>query len=250
MRFLAKKIHLVIFLTKRLPRFGLSQWLRGMREREVGYLAMELADLLPPNLYTIIDVGGHDGLTADALEMLYGPRRLWVVEPNPAHGSHLEERFRGRPQVTVVRSCLGESIGEAAFNVYDFDAASSLFSVCPGHLASLGIEEGSHSLSVPMTTLRELIPPDLAVLDLLMLDCQGAELSVLKGAGDRIRRVRWIFCEVSIDPIYTGAPLFDEVHAFLRGAGFELRKLSGFSGAGNSIQWADALYANRQMAAA
>ena len=67
---------------------------------------------------------------------------------------------------------------------------------------------------------------------------------MLKGAGNRIRDIRWVYCEVSIDPIYEGAPLFGEVHAFLRAAGFELRHMDGFSGAGRSIQWADALYAN------
>ncbi len=97
---------------------------------------------------------------------------------------------------------------------------------------------------VPMTTLDDLLPRDLQVLDLLKLDCQGAELSVLRGAGGRIRAIRWIYCEVSIEPIYDGAPLFGELHAFLRDAGFELRRMGGFSGSGQSIQWADALYAN------
>jgi FkbM family methyltransferase len=244
MGFLKKKVHLIGFLTRRIPRHGLSQWMRGVRERKMSYLAMELAELLPPDASTIVDVGAHTGLLADALDFLFSPRRLWVVEPNPAHGRELEERFRGRPQFSVTKTCLGERRGEVTFNVYEFDAASSLYACRAGHMASLGLSEESKSISVPMTTLRELLPPDLATLDLLKLDCQGAELAVLKGAGERIRAVRWIYCEVSIDAIYEGAPLFGGVHAFLRGSGFELRRLGSFSGAGRSIQWADALYAN------
>jgi hypothetical protein len=136
------------------------------------------------------------------------------------------------------------------FNVYEFDAASSLYACRAGHMASLGLSEESKSISVPMTTLRALLPADLPALDLLKLDCQGAELAVLKGAGETIRAVGWIYCEVSFDEIYEGAPLFGEVHEFLRASGFELRRLGGFSGAGRAIQWADALYANARLAPA
>jgi FkbM family methyltransferase len=244
MSFLDRKFRLLFFLTSRVGRFGWSQWLRGLREREMAYVAMDLAQELPPAALTIVDVGAHTGLVADALEFLYRPSRLWAVEPNPAHRGQLEARFAGRPHITLVTSCMGEAAGEVTFNAYDFDAASSLYACVPGHMASLGLSEQSTPLKVPMDTLGNLIPADLASLDLLMLDCQGAELSVLKGAGKRIRDIRWVFCEVSIDPIYEGAPLFGELHLFLRSSGFELRKMSGFSGKGSSVQWADALYAN------
>lgn len=248
MGFLKRKIRLISFLTGRIPVHGASQWLRGLREREISYLSMDMAEFLPKCASTIVDVGAHAGLVADALDFLYMPSRLWVVEPNPAHGQGLEARFRGRSRVTIVKSCLGESSGEATFFVHEFDAASSLYACRTGHMASLGLSEGKRQVRVPMTTLREVLPPELCVLDLLKLDCQGAELAVLKGAGEAIRRLRWIFCEVSFETIYEGAPLFGEVHEFLRNSGFELRRLGGFSGAGGSIQWADALYANMMLA--
>lgn len=205
---------------------------------------MELAALLPSHASTIIDAGAHTGRTAEALDFLYRPRRLWAIEPNPAHTLKLESRFKGRPQFTVVASCLGEEPGEASFKAYEFDSASSLFSCRPGHLASLGFSERHSSLPVRVITLRDPIFDFAETLDLLKLDCQGAELAALKGAGARIREIRWIYCEVSFEAIYDGAPLFGEVHSFLRAAGFELRHLSNFSGTGHSVQWADALYAN------
>jgi FkbM family methyltransferase len=249
MGFLWKKARLLAFLTRRIGTHGVSQLPAGLRDRKVVYLAMELAKVLPPDVRTIVDVGAHVGLTADALDFLYGPDRIWAVEPNSALSGQLEARFKGRPHVSVVRYCLGEADGEASFNAYEFDAASSVFACRPGHLASMGFSERSSAVSVPMRTLRGLLPADLAVLDLLKLDCQGSELAVLKGAGDRIRDIRWVYCEVSFEPVYDGAPLWGELHAFLRSSGFELRGLSGFSGAGLSVQWADALYANIRLAA-
>jgi FkbM family methyltransferase len=250
MEFFWKKVRLLIFLSRRLRRYGWSQWMRGLRERDVSYAAMDLAQLLPSDAATIVDVGAHTGLVADALDFLYRPRKLWVVEPNPAHGAALEARFQGRPHILVVKCCLGEAEGEASFNAYEFDAASSLFACKAGHMASLGLSERRTTLKVPVRTLSELIPTDMPTLDLLKLDCQGAELLVLRGAGDRLNDIRWLYCEVSIDPIYEGAPLWGELHAFLRSHGFELRNMSGFSGANHSIQWADALYANVKLTAA
>jgi FkbM family methyltransferase len=247
-RFFLKKGRLLLFLARRIPRFGWSQFARGMREREVSYLAMDLARILPSSASTIVDVGAHSGLVPDALDFLYGPRRIWAVEPNPSWAPELERRFKDRPQFVLVHKCLGESSGEVTLNVYDFDAATSLYACKAGHLSSLGLSEHYSPVKVPGVRLSELLPGDVAVFDLVMLDCQGAELSALRGAGSRLNDIRWIYCEVSIDPIYEGAPLFGEVHAFLRSAGFELRHLGGFSGVGTSIQWADALYANLRLA--
>lgn len=44
MGFLRKKIRLVQFLTRRIPRLGWAQW---AREREMSYFALELSELLP-----------------------------------------------------------------------------------------------------------------------------------------------------------------------------------------------------------
>ena len=248
MHFFLKKIRLLLFLMRRVPQRGWSQFMRGIRERDVGYLAMEFARILPREASTIVDVGAHTGLVSDALDFLYRPTRLWAVEPNPLHRAHLEARFEGRPNIETVRMCLGEDTGEVNFFSYEFDAASSLYACRPGHLASLGLSENNTPIKVPMMKLGDLLPRDLGTLDLLKVDCQGAELSVLKGAGSRIRQIRWIYSEVSFDPIYDNAPLFSELHSFLRAEGFELRQLGRFSGAGRSIQWADALYANIALA--
>jgi FkbM family methyltransferase len=245
LEFFRKKLRLLVFLTCRIPRLGWGQCLRGLRDRPVAYTAMELARILPPAAATVVDVGGHSGVVADALDFLYRPRRLWVVEPNPALTGPLRARFAHRPHVTVVPQCLGDAEGETNFFVHEFEAASSQFECRPGHLARMGFSEQRDRLVVPMTTLQRLLErDDTPVIDLLKLDCQGAELAVLRGAGARLRDIRAVYCEVSFEAIYAGAPLFGEVHRFLRDAGFELTHLGGFSGAGASIQWADALYEN------
>ncbi len=250
MIYLVKKIRLLAFLTGRIPRHGWRQWARGLRERQLGYTAMELAQVLPPEATVIVDVGGHHGDVAAALDFLHAPRRLWIVEPNPAQTAQLKVRFSGQPHITVIPQCLGNRTGDVSFHVHAFDAASSLYTCLPGHLEKFGFSGQSHQITVSMTTLSLLLDraSDIRVIDLLKLDCQGGELDVLRGAGDRLRDVRYIYCEVAFDPIYAEAPLFGEVHQFLIQSDFALVSLDGFAGAGDSIQWGDALYRNNRPA--
>ncbi len=58
-------------------------------------------------------------------------------------------------------------------------------------------------------------------IDFLKLDVQGAELDVLKGAGDLLKDTLVILTEVEFLPLYKGQPLFADVDTFLRGAGFQ-----------------------------
>ncbi len=211
---------------------------------------MALARVLPADIAVIVDVGGHHGDVAAALNFLYVPRRLWVVEPNPLLTAGLQSRFTNEPHVTIISKCLGEQEGEVSFHVHEFDAASSLFECQPGHLEKFGFSGQSRLVTVPMTTLARLLTEaKTLIIDLLKLDCQGGELAVLHGAGDRLRDVRYIYCEVAFEPIYAGAPLFGEVHRFLIGSGFTLVSLGEFAGAGDSIQWGDALYRNSRLPA-
>lgn len=243
--FFRRKVELLGFLAGRIPRRGWRQCWWGFRHRPVAYQAMDLAAFLPAQAATIVDVGAHAGDVAAALEFLYRPRQLWLVEPNPRRVTDLRRRFSGQTHVVIVDACLGAEKGSATFHLHEFDAASSLFACRPRHLEKFGFSGKQTEMTVPVTTLADLFAgPEPARIDLLKLDCQGAELAVLRGAGARLSTVRTILCEVAFEEIYARAPLFPDVHAFLRGAGFELVHLDGFAGAGRNIQWADALYAN------
>jgi FkbM family methyltransferase len=59
-------------------------------------------------------------------------------------------------------------------------------------------------------------------IDLLWIDAQGHELSVLQGASDLLKNTRFIFCEVSNTRLYKNAALFAEIADFLKDFNFEL----------------------------
>jgi hypothetical protein len=56
---------------------------------------------------------------------------------------------------------------------------------------------------------------------LLKLDVQGAEMDVLKGAGPCLSGLAGLLLELSIQPIYDGAPDYLESLSYLQAAGFD-----------------------------
>jgi FkbM family methyltransferase len=72
--------------------------------------------------------------------------------------------------------------------------------------------------------------PEVAETDYLKLDIQGAELDVLRGATNRLKRVVVVNTEVEFVPLYKDQPLFADVDAYLRSQGFLLHALPGCVG--------------------
>lgn len=57
--------------------------------------------------------------------------------------------------------------------------------------------------------------------NLLCMDVQGAELEVLKGAGERLREVKYIIAECSFNTGYKNGVNFPELHDYLQKHGFK-----------------------------
>ena len=68
--------------------------------------------------------------------------------------------------------------------------------------------------ALPTARLDTLLAGTPHRFDFVNLDIQGAELRALRGLGDRLRGVRWIYCEVMEKPLYIGAPLVGELDAY------------------------------------
>jgi len=73
-------------------------------------------------------------------------------------------------------------------------------------------------------------------LDTLVMDTQGSELLVLKGAGDLIAKFRYLKLEAADFEIYKGCCTVDELKAYLRPFGFSeimRRRFAGDAGIGD-----------------
>ena len=84
---------------------------------------------------------------------------------------------------------------------------------------------GSEEVEVrTLDSLFEDIRPEKEAV-LLKIDTQGYELEVLRGAEQSLPRVCMAQLEVSVVPLYEGAPVMADVLAFMQDAGFSLMQL-------------------------
>ena len=107
----------------------------------------------------------------------------------------------------------------------------------------------------PAATRRLDTIPEVSGCDYLKIDVQGAELKVLSGAPELLKMVSAVHLEMEFDEVYLGQPLFSEIDAHLRAAGFELIDLyaPGYGPTveappgceGSRLLWHDALYMKR-----
>jgi hypothetical protein len=70
---------------------------------------------------------------------------------------------------------------------------------------------------------------ELIGVSLLKIDVQGFEGAVLRGAGELLEHLQYVYCELSFRELYAGQCLADEVIEWLRSAGFGLSAINNLT---------------------
>jgi len=78
---------------------------------------------------------------------------------------------------------------------------------------------------------------DIAQYDFLNMDIQGSELIALKGFGNMLEKLNFIYLEVSTDYIYKDCPLIEDIDNFLKD--FNFIRVETYL---TNCQWGDAFY--------
>jgi len=135
---------------------------------------------------TVIDVGAHSGRHSDVFIDDIGCRRVFVFEPLPDQCVRLRERYRGRPEVEVLQYALSSEPGVSGF-VLNLSAPEES-----------GLRERRYNdpegkqletIRVQVSTLDEL-DLGLEALDYIKIDTEGAEVDIITGGLESIRKFR------------------------------------------------------------
>jgi FkbM family methyltransferase len=181
---------------------------------------------------TVVDAGAGRGQFALFARRRFPAATLHCFEPLPESRRKLELVVGGNSssRATIRPVALGAAPGRAEFHVAATPDSSSLLQATP-----------DYSTGTPGTEQREIIEVEVARLDgalepadvrdpaLLKIDVQGAELDVLRGAGDLLPRFAELLVECSFTELYEGQPLAADVIAWLRDRGFRLAGTFGTS---------------------
>jgi len=195
----------------------------------------------------LIHVGANTGQER-GLYRHHGLRAIWI-EPIPEVFETLTANLRDCPGQTALRYLVTDRDDvEYAFHVSSNAALSSSILELKLHRdvwPEVAFTETIALRSVTLATLVDRERVDLAGYDALVLDTQGSELLVLRGAGPVLERLRWVKTEVADFEAYAGCCQLKEMEAFLGERGFQEveRQLSAERAAGG--HYYDVVYERR-----
>jgi FkbM family methyltransferase len=192
----------------------------------------------------MLHVGANSGQEIEAYKA-HGFDWAVLVEPLDKPFKELCQKISGAKNYIAVKAlCSSADNVEHDFHVSSNAGASSSMLAPSGHLKEHPEVRFSDIIRLRSTTvdtlcseLQQRVPGfQAAALDFIVLDTQGAELSVLKGADQTLRSVHQIWTEVSHGGLYDNDVALEELQAFLRQYGFRLYFMGiGIHGYGDAL---------------
>ena len=166
--------------------------------------------VLPGN---IVEIGSGHGQDADTLAQAFGvtPSSVHIFEPHPVLNQQIKTRF---PQYETYEWAISNNNRESVpFNAVEMSsrnrAVSSLLTTEQKNATYKGIEVPCRRMD---TVLSEI---DLATVDVLKLDVEGATHQVLEGFGERLKDVKVMHIECEHIPVWDGQLVFRDVEKLL-----------------------------------
>lgn len=167
---------------------------------------------------TIFDVGASGGYWSKMIAPVFPSASFHLFEPLIDHLSQyradMEDHLRTHPSFTLHKLALGEGSGEVLMSVFPSGVGST----------TIAIEERPDvvRVAVPVRALDAVVREfRLPTPQIIKMDVQGAELSVLKGARQLLPAVDVVLAECWLWRGYgENTPLLLEVASWLAGLGF------------------------------
>jgi FkbM family methyltransferase len=209
-------------LVQRLVRLGGLdlQPHRGPPTQLGDYLARRGVDL-------VLDGGAATGNYGMTIRAGGYAARICSFEPLTAPFRRLETVASDDPGWSCRQLALGAESGTAEINVAGNSDSSSLLEMGERHARSdpASVYVGTETVEVStVDDLWESIVRD-AERVFLKLDVQGFELEALRGAERSLPRIDGVQAELSLVPLYEGAPSWIEVITHLQERGFHPERL-------------------------
>jgi FkbM family methyltransferase len=197
----------------------------------------DLQTVFNVNPQSILHVGAHLAEEAPAyIGANWGTSGIFWLEVQPDLVAKLKKELDPEKHVVIEAAVWSQSGIKMQFNRMTNSQSSSL------------LDLGQHAKYYPEIELQEKVEITTKRIDEIFenhkhfnfvnLDLQGAELEALKGMGQLLEKVSWIYSEVNWKELYKGCAIISEVDDFLGKNGF--LRVATFREP--FVGWGDALY--------
>jgi FkbM family methyltransferase len=164
---------------------------------------------------TILDIGAYHGNWTNSMKQIYNDSKYYLFEAI----DYLElNRFKNDNNVTVYNTLLNDKIEEV--NWYQMkNTGDSIFREKTYHFENCEIIK-RETIDLNTYILQTDILKESKNI-LIKIDCQGAEIPILKGATSILEKTDFIILEIPLFGQYNeGVPSFLEHIAFMESIGF------------------------------
>jgi FkbM family methyltransferase len=201
-------------------------WLRGLRKT-----AANRDEWFLSACHGVIHVGANTGQERRKYAR-HGLSVVWI-EPIPDVFSQLQFNLVGFPKQVAIQALIADSDGASkTLNIASNGGASSSFltpllhkDVWPG--VAFDSQIVLSTLTLPTALAR--LSADTTGFDALVMDVQGAELMVLKGAGKQLNQFKFILTEAADFEAYGGCATVDQLESHLVEHGFRCTQKTPFA---------------------
>lgn len=152
--------------------------------------------------------------------------QIYCFEPFPQSFQKLSENVEKDKNTLCFNTAISDKNGTSYLNANYSSATNSLLTSDErgSFLWGSGLYETTSQTKVSTKTIETFcLETNISHIDILKIDVQGAEFSVLMGAKDLLaeQRISIIYSEIIIGPTYEGQHKLHEYFAFLDSLGYE-----------------------------
>jgi len=172
------------------------------------------------NVGTIVEVGARYGDESIELSNCFPGAHVYSFECNPRVVDRCKNRLMGHENITFLECGLGDVNEHKNFYSYieNNDGASSFYKRYDGDQTQV------LAGSIEIRKLSDIMTEQsIESVDLLCMDVQGYELNVLRGLGEKLKRVHYIIMEEprrGVESKYRNACSSIEIEQYMRDNGF------------------------------
>jgi FkbM family methyltransferase len=170
---------------------------------------------------TVIDIGASIGMFSRCARYVFPRAKIYSFEPLRDCYLQLEKVCRASHDMECYNVAVGERRMHTSINKSEYHYSSSLLPMAELHREAFPYTAAADPEEVSVDRLDDLIDvAKLAEPVLMKIDVQGYEAHVIAGASKTLSRTAHLVCELSLRPLYSDQPLFDDIYSLLRGKGF------------------------------
>jgi FkbM family methyltransferase len=210
----------------------------------------------------IFDIGACEGEDSIRYSNLFKTATIYSFEPLPDNYNKCLKNFikYSNDRIKPFQLALSSSDSFAKFYVSsgnpegvihsDWDYGNKSSSLYPPDSSHKQFEwlKFEKQIKVKTQTISSFcIDQSIQKIDFIHMDVQGAELEVLKGAGNKLKTIKAIWLEVENISMYKGQPLRKDIEKFMRSSKFFKIIDTAFRESGDQLYLNNLYYSNFEL---